>query len=204
MSGQIALGAPAITEHAAVAEPDHAVSQRAAVTLWTRNGVFDRRTPLDIDDAARQPDYGKATLLIEDRSPTLADDHRRVPEVEPQRIRGDHAALAGAGRRAEATADDGLEVAARDTARTWGIAPELYVARDGSGLSRNDYLTADALTAVLTAIWRDPRHVDAFRSALPVAGVSGTLANQLKDTPAAAACGRRPGRCRTSVRCPAT
>jgi len=72
----------------------------------------------------------------------------------------------------------------RDTLAKWGIAPELYVARDGSGLSRNDYLSPDVLVAVLTAIWRDPRHVDAFRSALPAAGVSGTLANQLKDTPA--------------------
>ena len=83
----------------------------------------------------------------------------------------------------EATADAGLEVV-RDTLSKWGVAPELYVARDGSGLSRNDYLSPDVLIAVLTAIWRDPRHVDAFRSALPVAGVSGTLANQLKDTPA--------------------
>jgi serine-type D-Ala-D-Ala carboxypeptidase/endopeptidase (penicillin-binding protein 4) len=41
------------------------------------------------------------------------------------------------------------------------------------------------LMRVLTAVWRDPRHVEPFRSALPLAGVSGTLANQLKDTAAA-------------------
>ncbi len=38
---------------------------------------------------------------------------------------------------------------------------------------------------VLTAVWRDPRHLEPFRAALPQAGVSGTLANHMKDTPAA-------------------
>jgi D-alanyl-D-alanine carboxypeptidase/D-alanyl-D-alanine-endopeptidase (penicillin-binding protein 4) len=146
-----------------------------------RNGIFVGGNPLDIDDLRVKPDYAKATLLLEDRSSTLAT----IIDVCLKWSRNEYAetmlrSLAPAG---SATAEAGLEVV-RDTLSKWGIAPELYVARDGSGLSRNDYLSPDVLTAVLTAIWRDPRHVDAFRSALPVAGVSGTLANQLKDTAA--------------------
>jgi D-alanyl-D-alanine carboxypeptidase/D-alanyl-D-alanine-endopeptidase (penicillin-binding protein 4) len=81
----------------------------------------------------------------------------------------------------EATFDAGLTVL-RDTLAKWGVAPEAYVARDGSGLSRNDYLSADVLTRLLTVIWREPRLIEPFKSALPQAGVSGTIANQLKDT----------------------
>ena len=56
--------------------------------------------------------------------------------------------------------------------------------RDGSGLSRYDYLTADALTWVLTYMWRDPSHAELYRASLPVFGVNGNVANRLKDTPA--------------------
>jgi D-alanyl-D-alanine carboxypeptidase/D-alanyl-D-alanine-endopeptidase (penicillin-binding protein 4) len=89
--------------------------------------------------------------------------------------------LAPAG--AEATAEAGLVVVA-DTLRQWGVAPELYVARDGSGLSRNDYLSPDALVTVLTRLWGDSRHQEKYRATLPQSGTSGSLANRMKDTPA--------------------
>ncbi len=181
VSGQMAVGAPAVSRAAAVPNPT-ILYLNALREALARNGVFIGGNPLDIDDARLKPDYGSATLLLEDRSPALAS----IIDVCLKWSRNEYAETmlrSLAPVTGEATADDGLDVV-RDTLSKWGIAPERYVARDGSGLSRNDYLSPDVLTAVLTAIWRDPRHVDAFRSALPVAGVSGTLANQLKDTPA--------------------
>jgi D-alanyl-D-alanine carboxypeptidase/D-alanyl-D-alanine-endopeptidase (penicillin-binding protein 4) len=55
---------------------------------------------------------------------------------------------------------------------------------DGSGLSRLDRLTADALTALLRAAWTDPAVRRAFVAALPVAGINGTLADRLRRPPA--------------------
>jgi D-alanyl-D-alanine carboxypeptidase/D-alanyl-D-alanine-endopeptidase (penicillin-binding protein 4) len=72
----------------------------------------------------------------------------------------------------------------RATLRKWGIAPESYLARDGSGLSRYDYVTADALIGLLTHMWMDPAHAENFAATLPVSGRSGTLANRMKGTPA--------------------
>ena len=66
----------------------------------------------------------------------------------------------------------------------WGIFRDYFLARDGSGLSRYDYLSADALSWLLTYVWSDPKHADLFRAALPVFGVNGNVANRLKDTPA--------------------
>ena len=46
---------------------------------------------------------------------------------------------------------------------------------DGSGLSLLDRLTANALGGLLKVAWADPVVRPALLSALPVAGVNGTL-----------------------------
>jgi D-alanyl-D-alanine carboxypeptidase/D-alanyl-D-alanine-endopeptidase (penicillin-binding protein 4) len=84
----------------------------------------------------------------------------------------------------EATAEAGLTVV-NETLLNWGIRPELHVARDGSGLSRNDYLAPDALIGLLTHLWRDDRLREKFQAALPQSATSGTLAEHMKNTPAA-------------------
>jgi len=62
-----------------------------------------------------------------------------------------------------------------------GIDPASLVLSDGSGLSRNDMITADATLQLLTYMNRHA-HADVFRDALPVAGVDGTLRNRLRGT----------------------
>jgi PBP4 family serine-type D-alanyl-D-alanine carboxypeptidase len=51
---------------------------------------------------------------------------------------------------------------------------------DGSGLSHLDRLTANAVAAILRVAWNDPAVRPTFVAALPVAGVSGTLADRLR------------------------
>lgn len=181
VSGQVAIGSSALSETASVPNPTILYLSALRDALM-RNGIFVGGTSLDVDDARVKPDYQKATLLLEDRSPTLD----AVIDVCMKWSRNEYAetllrSLAPAGQ--EATAEAGLTVVA-DTLRQWGVAPELYVARDGSGLSRNDYLSPDALVTVLTRIWGDARHQEKFRSTLPQSGTSGSLANRMKDTPA--------------------
>ena len=64
----------------------------------------------------------------------------------------------------------------------WGVPRDAYVMFDGSGLSRYNYVTAEAVTSVLAQMYRDPRHREAFASTLPVAGKDGSLASRLKRT----------------------
>lgn len=54
---------------------------------------------------------------------------------------------------------------------------------DGSGLSRLDRLTANALAAILKAAYADPTVKPAFVAALPVAGINGTLQDRLRQAP---------------------
>ena len=54
----------------------------------------------------------------------------------------------------------------------------------GAELTGFGYVTAEALTRLLTYLWNDFRHAEPFQAALPVAGVSGSLAARMKGTPA--------------------
>lgn len=63
------------------------------------------------------------------------------------------------------------------------VPPTTVVLSDGSGLSRNDMITAEATVQLLVYMHRH-RYASAFRDALPIAGVDGTLRNRLKGTPA--------------------
>jgi D-alanyl-D-alanine carboxypeptidase/D-alanyl-D-alanine-endopeptidase (penicillin-binding protein 4) len=55
---------------------------------------------------------------------------------------------------------------------------------DGSGLSPSDRLTAGALVGILRAAWNDADVRAPFVASLPVAGLTGTLADRLQQPPA--------------------
>jgi D-alanyl-D-alanine carboxypeptidase/D-alanyl-D-alanine-endopeptidase (penicillin-binding protein 4) len=74
------------------------------------------------------------------------------------------------------------QAAARETLTAWGIPPDAYVMYDGSGLSRYNYVSADAIVTLLTHVWQDPRLRDPFIASLPIAGVDGTLATRMRGT----------------------
>jgi serine-type D-Ala-D-Ala carboxypeptidase/endopeptidase (penicillin-binding protein 4) len=180
VSGQVAAGSAPITETAAVPNPTMFYLNALDEAL-SRHGIVVSGHPVDIDDLRVAPDMSTATLLLEDHSASLAE----IIDVTNKWSRNGYAetllrSLSPAG--APATADGGLK-SLTETLRTWGISTDYYLARDGSGLSRYDYLTPDALIGVLTYMWLNPSLAENFRASLPVAGVSGSLAQRLKGTP---------------------
>ena len=74
----------------------------------------------------------------------------------------------------------GIEVV-RAFLREAGVNASPLSLNDGSGLSRNDMVTAEATLQLLTYMRRH-RYATAFRDALPIAGVDGTLRNRMKGT----------------------
>jgi D-alanyl-D-alanine carboxypeptidase/D-alanyl-D-alanine-endopeptidase (penicillin-binding protein 4) len=66
--------------------------------------------------------------------------------------------------------------------QAWGIQRDRYILADGSGLSRYNYLSASVLADVLTKLYGDERHRQAFLDALPIAGVDGTISSRMKGT----------------------
>ena len=79
-------------------------------------------------------------------------------------------------------ADSAARVVSRQVV-AWGAAPDGFAIRDGSGLSRHDYVSPRTLVTVLGAITTHP-DFRAFYDALPIAGVDGTIRNRMKGTAA--------------------
>lgn len=75
-------------------------------------------------------------------------------------------------------------LAVRAFLQTAGINPNEVIMADGSGLSRRDLVTPNSVVQLLDFMSRH-RYRDAFREALPVAGVDGTLNRRLIGTSAA-------------------
>ena len=80
--------------------------------------------------------------------------------------------------------DHASEYGSNTTPNSWGVPPSDLIQRDGSGLSRYDYVTPEALVTILTHVNRDPKLKAPFEAVLGIAGRDGGLANRMKGTPA--------------------
>ena len=79
-------------------------------------------------------------------------------------------------------ADSAQQVVGRQLL-AWGSQADGFAVRDGSGLSRHDYVSPRTLVRVLDTMRQHP-DFRVFYDALPVAGVDGTLENRMRGTPA--------------------
>jgi serine-type D-Ala-D-Ala carboxypeptidase/endopeptidase (penicillin-binding protein 4) len=68
--------------------------------------------------------------------------------------------------------------------KAWGARNDGFIVRDGSGLSRYDYVSPETIVHVLMAMRRSPSF-PVFYNALPIAGVDGTIERRMRGTPAA-------------------
>jgi D-alanyl-D-alanine carboxypeptidase/D-alanyl-D-alanine-endopeptidase (penicillin-binding protein 4) len=80
------------------------------------------------------------------------------------------------------TADSARKIVAQQLL-AWGVQPDGFVIRDGSGLSRHDHLTPETIVRVLDRMQQDTAF-SVFYNAMPIAGIDGTLKDRMKGTPA--------------------
>jgi D-alanyl-D-alanine carboxypeptidase/D-alanyl-D-alanine-endopeptidase (penicillin-binding protein 4) len=82
----------------------------------------------------------------------------------------------------DSTAEIGLRVVTA-TLTELGVDPGGYVLADGSGLSRHNLVSPEAIAQTLRAMAQSPEAAF-YRASLPVAGISGTLRDRFHDSPA--------------------
>lgn len=147
-----------------------------------RHGVRVDGAAVDADEVTAPPDPAEQRLLAVDLSPSLAE----LVDVTNKWSRNDYAEtllravdLSSPG----ASLEGGLQTVRR-VLESWGVPVDGVRSFDGSGLSRYDGLSADALVAILRAVWDRPHLRDTFISTLPQAGDSGTLASRMTAGPA--------------------
>ena len=88
----------------------------------------------------------------------------------------------GLERAGVGSADSGRRVIERQMV-AWGVDTAGFVARDGSGLSRHDYVTPETIVKILDTMRKRP-DFKTWYDALPIGGVDGTIASRMKGTPA--------------------
>ena len=170
-----------------------------------RFGIAVSGDVADIDDVAAKP-AGPRRLLHVHESPPLREIGIRLMKVSQNLIA--ETLRARIGLASDVPDVDPLAAASGAYERTlaaWGVPVEDVIVADGSGLSRYDYLTADALVdgAAPHGAGAAPRRRVRGDAADPGRRRHARAAGCAARAPRAASA-PRPAACRTSARSPAT
>jgi D-alanyl-D-alanine carboxypeptidase/D-alanyl-D-alanine-endopeptidase (penicillin-binding protein 4) len=136
----------------------------------------------DVDDVMPPPDRASAQVLFVHRSKPLRDIVRPLLK-DSINVYAEAVMRLNAPPGSQQTNDAALGNFGKRLA-SWGIQPASQQQIDGSGLSRRDTVAPEAILTVLQRM-HDPSATSPFVSALPVAGIDGTLSERMRDTPAA-------------------
>lgn len=155
----------------------------AAFLAAFANALAERHITLDGGADARAPlaDIG-LTTLFEMRSAPLSAILTRMAKPSQNQIAEILFKTLALEKTGVGTADSGRRVVERQLIE-WGALPDGFAVRDGSGMSRHDYVTPETIVRVLDAM-RTGRNFSVWYDALPIAGVDGTISSRMKGTPA--------------------
>ena len=172
--GQIALG-----DSATISFPQHDPNTAfvAALTeaLGERGIVVDRQATAWTQNPQVDSLFTVLSVPLREILPAIMKpSQNQIAEVFLRTL--------GLERAGVGTADSGRRVVERQFAE-WKIPSDAFVVRDGSGLSRNDLISPEAIVSILE-VMRHSANFQLFFDALPIAGVDGTIRTRMRDTPA--------------------
>jgi PBP4 family serine-type D-alanyl-D-alanine carboxypeptidase len=176
VNGQVPAGGPEFVRTAPVVNPTSFFVEGLAAALTAR-GIAVSGGAWDLDEVAGPPPPNRFRIGERQSLPLSALAGRFMKDS--QNFYGEM--LLKAIGRADAglgTAENGRR-GVRAILAAWGAGDDEVVMYDGSGLSRYNYVTADAIVRVLTQVWRDERLRGPFLASLPIGGVDGTLAARM-------------------------
>ncbi len=191
VSGVMPLDAPVRRLTIAVEEPAEYAASVLAHLLEAHGVKIDghpsarHMTPSPAATAATQ------TVLAEHTSVPLSDEVR-LTNKNSENLHAELLLLLSAHEKAGATNYEDAAKFALVFFKSAGIADGDVVLSDGSGLSRKDLVTPRAVVQLLRYAATQPWG-ELYRSTLPVAGEDGTLAERMKNTPAASRIAAKTG-----------
>jgi len=178
--------AGALLVHGTVPLGDSVVITRAyrhsndAARMALRTLLTNRN--IRVTDGAAAPARARVDTLVVLTSPPLREVHQRMQKPSQNQLA--EAIFKTIGREVTGVGSaDSARAAVERHLLTWGIGAADAAVRDGSGLSRHDYLTPRAVVRLLTMMQQHPTF-DLFFAALPIAGVDGTIGSRMRGTPA--------------------
>ncbi|HYN09359.1 MAG TPA: D-alanyl-D-alanine carboxypeptidase/D-alanyl-D-alanine-endopeptidase [Vicinamibacterales bacterium] len=178
--GTIAAGGNTITRAMAVDNPTRFFVEGLAAALAAR-GITVRDGARDIDDVPEPPGAAGRRLVARRESLPLSFLAGHFMK-DSQNFYGEMVLKTlgrGAGRIGSTASG---RQAVRETLTAWKVPADAIAMYDGSGLSRYNYVTADAIVIILKRAWEDERLRGRFLALLPVAGRDGTLESRMRNT----------------------
>ncbi len=130
-----------------------------------------------------RPSVPAPLVLASYQSPPVSQDLRVINKVSQNLHAELMLRLLGKEKGTSGSIEGGLEVL-RGFLVNAGLKPDQFYFYDGSGLSREDLVTPEAVVALLSYCHRQPWG-QLYEGTLPVAGVDGSLAERFRNTPAA-------------------
>ena len=141
---------------------------------------------MDVDDVIRAAEAGTTSVdIATHRSAPLSAVGETMMRLSQNLYAESLLLTVGARRGGVGTAEAGI-AAVSDVLASWGVSPTEVLMADGSGLSRYDLATADAVVSILAHVYADERLREPFIATLPVAGRPGMLSTRMKGTAAEA------------------
>ena len=170
LRGTVPLGGAPTSMNAAVYNPTlYFVSALRAALI--ANGIEVRGQAVDIDDVASPPSSDAGALLLSHYSPALPSLAMTMMKLSQNLFAETLLYATGPNE-------------ARLVLEGWGIPPEDILIADGSGLSRYNVVSPEALVTILTRVAADERLRQPFVASLPIAGRDGSLENRMNGTAA--------------------
>jgi len=181
LRGSIPLGSAPAVHTMSVDNPTLFFVNALRAALIT-HGIDVRGPAVDIDEVTGELPRETAHPLIVYRSPPLTNIAMTLMKIslnfDAETMVKTLGMIRGTPTYAAGLAD------ARSLVERWGVAASDLIMADGSGLSRYNLITPEALVTILTHVDRDDRLREPFEASLPIAGRDGTLSNRMKGTPA--------------------
>lgn len=176
VTGQLGDGCNSQTYLSLLDHPSYAAG--AVRAIWQElGGTIQGKDRVDVVP-------GSAKLLARAFSPDLVEVIRDINKFSNNTMAQQLFLSLGSEYRNEADGDDAK--AAQRVIRQWlakkGITAPHLVMENGSGLSRDERVSAREMAIILQAAWKSPYAAE-FMSSMPLAGMDGTMRKRLKRTP---------------------
>jgi D-alanyl-D-alanine carboxypeptidase/D-alanyl-D-alanine-endopeptidase (penicillin-binding protein 4) len=149
-----------------------------------REALIQRGIVVDstVSAVARASRDGRADTLLTVQSAPLRDVLGEMMKPSQNQLAEIFLKTIGLELTGVGSADSGMR-RVREQLLAWGAREDGFALRDGSGLTRNNFISPESIVHVLASMRNDPLF-PVFFEALPVAGVDGTLRSRMRGTPA--------------------
>ncbi len=181
LRGTIPLGAAPAARDVSVDNPT-AFFVNALRSALIARGIDVREPAVDIDDIANARPRTGAIPVASHRSPPLSVLAARLMKISQNLYAETLFKTIGAAAGPPTFLTGRTQV--QTAMQGWGVSGTDLIVRDGSGLTRYDFVSPAALVTILTHIEHDQRLRGPFAESLPIAGRDGSLSTRMKATAA--------------------